>query len=382
VSVETCEQLAGWDAVQEALGEIRACHGDFESFFSEVFDQLDGLASELTQRGKQWLAQRQEAQSELARRAEEIERQRATLAERQRELEEAAGGESEVVPPMPDPALEELLAEARREREQMQGVQDAVQAQVARLADVAAELASARQVARLADVAAELASARSRLVEPPENASHDGESLRQWLEEIHAQHQQLLGAQQAAQSQAEQLAGVVGELAAAREAWTAAQDQLREHREQLNDIRAAFASGQGDDELKQQISELQQKHAELKQHHARLEQERTLLEGELETVRNRAAEMAESLAEQKRGLARQQTQWADELKQMRRLMEALSRRLSETPPAPAAAPQPAAPSASGAEAGHSSDDDPVLDSVMAQFQMLQQDLARRRAKTA
>lgn len=366
MSVEPSEQLAGWDAVQEALGEIRACHGDFESFFGEVFDQLDGLASELTQRGKQWLTQRQEAQNELARRAEEIEEQRAMLAHRQRELEEAAGGDSEAVPPMPNPALEELLAEARREREQMQGVQDAVQAQVARLAEIAAELANAR----------------NRLVEPPESASAGGESLHQWLEEIHAQHQQLLGAQQAAQSQAEQLAGVVGELAAAREAWTAAQDQLREHHEQLNDIREAFASGQGDDELKQQINELKQKHDELKQHHAQLEQERTLLEGELETVRNRAAEMTESLAEQKRSLARQQIQWADELKQMRHLMEGLSRRLSEAPPAPAAAPQPASPSASGPEPGHTSDDDPVLDSVMAQFQMLQQDLARRRAKTA
>jgi len=365
VSVETSEQLAGWDAVQEALGEIRACHGDFESFFGEVFDQLDGLASELTQRGKQWLTQRQEAQSELARRAEEIERQRAMLAERQRALEAAAVDAPAAPAAIPDPALEELLAEARREREQMQGVQDAVQAQVARLAEVAAELASAR----------------SRLAEPPETNSEDGESLHQWLEEIHAQHQQLLDSQRAAQSQAEQLAGVVGELAAAREAWSAAQDQLREHREQLDDIRAAFASAPGDDALKQQISELQEKHTELKQHHSQLEQERALLEGELETVRNRAAEMTESVAEQKRSLARQQTQWADELKQMRRLMEGLSRRLSEAPPAPAPAAEPPPQAAAGAPADRSPDD-PVLDSVMAQFQMLQQDLARRRAKTA
>ena len=293
MSVETCEQLAGWDAVQGALGEIRACHGEFESFFGEVFDQLDGLASELTNRGKQWLAERQQVQSEIAQRAEEIERQRATLAERQRELEAAVGDASQTPLATPDPALEELLAEARREREQMQGVQDAVQAQVARLAEVATELANARTGPGGA----------------PETGSDDGE-------------------------------------------------------------------------LTQQICNLREKHAELQQQHVELEQERALLEGELESVRNRAAEMTESVAEQKRALARQQAEWADELRQMRRLMEGISRRLSEAPPAPAPAPAATPQAAAALEAGASSDPDPALDSVMAQFQMLQQDLERRRGQTA
>ena len=223
--------------------------------------------------------------------------------------------------------------------------------------------------------------------EPPENGSADADSMRRWLDEMQAQQQQLLAAQQAAQGQAEQLAGAAGELTSAREAWTVAQQQIQEHREQLDDIRAAFSSSQinsggDDDQLKQQVDELRQQHVELQQQHGQLEQERTLLESELETVRNRAAEMTESLADQKRSLALQQTQWADELKHMRRLMEGMSRRLAEPPP-----PQPDRPAepqlaavAAGPPAEASSGDDPVLDSVMAQFQMLQQDLARRRTQ--
>jgi hypothetical protein len=106
------------------------------------------------------------------------------------------------------------------------------------------------------------------------------------------------------------------------------------------------------------------------------ERERAELEAELEAVRGRAAEMAESLAEQKRLLAQQQVEWAREFKRMRCLLEGMSGQLAEgiagagvgiSEPAPSAA-CPAAPPAG----------DPVLDSVLAQFAMLQKDVARRR----
>lgn len=115
-----------------------------------------------------------------------------------------------------------------------------------------------------------------------------------------------------------------------------------------------------------------------------LERERAVLESELEAVRNRAAEMTETLAEQKRQMAEQRDQWAEELRRMRHLLETLTGRLAESPSrpepaapaAPAGRPAPAAgPGSPGGGAG-----DAVLDSVMAQFQMLQKDRARRREK--
>ena len=110
-----------------------------------------------------------------------------------------------------------------------------------------------------------------------------------------------------------------------------------------------------------------------------LQQERTQLEFELESVRGRTAELAEALAEQKRVSAQQQVQWSDEFRRIRTLLEGLPARRVEEPPAgpPVVRPrrdaQPAPQPAQAAAA------DPVLDSVMAQFEILQKDLARRRA---
>jgi hypothetical protein len=105
------------------------------------------------------------------------------------------------------------------------------------------------------------------------------------------------------------------------------------------------------------------------------EQERADVEAELDAVRGRAAELAESLAEQKRLFGRQQAEWSEELKRMRGLLEAMSGRLDEAIPAlPAGVPEPR----SGPAAGDPAAADPVLDSVMAQFQILQRGMARRK----
>jgi len=119
---------------------------------------------------------------------------------------------------------------------------------------------------------------------------------------------------------------------------------------------------------------------QMAQQQSLLEQERMRLELELETVRNRAAELSESLAEQKRLWERQQAVWTDELKRMGCLLESMPRRLAEVLPAALSVQQepgrkavsPHIPAAAA---------DPVFDSVIAQFQLLQKDLARRRANS-
>ena len=107
------------------------------------------------------------------------------------------------------------------------------------------------------------------------------------------------------------------------------------------------------------------------------EKERTALEVELETVRVRAADLAESLAEQKKQMAEERAQWTNELRQMRRLLEKQADSAGHVSEVNHAVP--AEPRAREHPPSRSSD--PVLGSVMAQFESLQKDIAKRRAKS-
>jgi len=118
--------------------------------------------------------------------------------------------------------------------------------------------------------------------------------------------------------------------------------------------------------------------------------ERSAMVTELEVVRNRAAEMTDLLDQQKRGAEQQQVQWSEELRQMRQLLGGIMEHMEQHEvAAPAAGPAPRALAAADDGEGkpeqpstpsetESSDDDPVLDSVMAQFEILQKDIARRK----
>jgi chromosome segregation ATPase len=270
--------LAGWDSVCGALAEIRASHGEFGKFFSEVFDQLTVMTSQLAAR-----------QEHLVQAAEEHGSQDGTQA--------STHGEK----------LQQLLEEALQQRAEQRESQEAVRSQLTRLAAVAAELADAQTA--WGDVRNEVTTL--------------GNDIRQQFAQV-----------QAVQAQSA--------------------DQGAYH-------------------------ELQQQMQKMVQQQAVLEQERKGLEAELEAVRGRAAELADALAGQKRQLAQQQASWAEEFKRIRLLLEVMGGRLSEgihainpARPEPARKVAPATTAAAG---------DPVLESVMAQFEILQKDVARRRAAT-
>jgi chromosome segregation ATPase len=270
--------LAGWDSVCGALAEIRASHGEFGKFFSEVFDQLTVMTSQLAAR-----------QEHLVQAAEEHRSQDDTQV--------STRGEQ----------LQQLLEEALHERTEQRESQEAVHTQLTRLAAVAAELADARSVWG--------------------NASNEVTALR---------------------------------------------SDIRQQFEQLQAVQS-----QGTDQAA--YRELQQQMRQMVQQQTVLEQERKGLEAELEAVRGRAAELADALAEQKRQLAQQQASWAEEFKRIRLLLEVMGGRLTEgihainpAKPEPARKLAPATTAAAG---------DPVLESVMAQFEILQKDVARRRAAT-
>jgi septal ring factor EnvC (AmiA/AmiB activator) len=172
--------------------------------------------------------------------------------------------------------------------------------------------------------------------------------LRGALAEIHASHRDC---EQFFAEVFEQFDLLSGELGA--RAQQVAQSALQDRRqESAADSRRA--------QLQEQIQQMTRQQA-------LLEQERTQLESELEAVRNRAAETAELLAEQKRLSVQQQSVWADELK-----------RLAEVLPA-ADAPRPEAGRKGAVQHVPKAAADPALDSVVAQFEILQKDLARRRA---
>lgn len=187
----------------------------------------------------------------------------------------------------------------------------------------------------------------------------------------------LLSALQATGSQNSQWGRMAEELAAARHDLATAREEIRAQRELLE--RAASGQASAED------SEVRPRLAELEQEQIAWLRERAVLETELDSVRNRAAELAGALEEERRRVAEERKGWAEELRRMRRLLETLADR-----PSPAALPWAGAPPVQAAQPvaapmivargsdEESSANDPVLDSVMAQFEILQKDLARRR----
>ena len=210
----------------------------------------------------------------------------------------------------------------------------------------------------------------------------DWSGIRQSLAEFSAGHEEfdhLIG------EVFDEFDELTGRLLARQESCTETQRRTQADLDQataeLERQRAATAAA------RDEVGRLQEERNELRH-------ERLLLEAELDTVRNRAAETAEALAEQRRELAVERTQWTEELKRMRRVTEALVRQGAQREAAAEQAPVVAASSAaaerpaavkqsSAAErqpqpAAVAAGADPVLDSVMAQFELLQQDVLRRK----
>ena len=112
-----------------------------------------------------------------------------------------------------------------------------------------------------------------------------------------------------------------------------------------------------------------------------LEQERAALETELEMVRTRAAELTETLDKERRQMAEDRAEWSGELKQLRRLLERQAR-LAATPLANADAQAThevadLEPVSNGSKGPRR--DDPVVGSVLAQFDRIRQQRIATRA---
>ncbi len=292
VSIDSPNQVIDLQRVRNCLSQVCASQAEFDQFFSEVFEQLDGLSAQLLHRQQAWQTHREETEDDYRRRCQQLAQRRAETAAQQDELQQRADASTAAATAADDHRLQQALDQIEQQRGELTGVLEDAQKQVVELAHATSELVQTRN-----------------------------------------QFQELLTTAGTAGP-----AGVI-------------------------------------EAVQQQLVQMQNERVEL-------EQERASLEAELEAVRNRAAEMSENLAQQKREMAQERAEWAEEFKRLRCLLESLSQRqavvLQETAGTPIAAPAHV-PAATERPA---SDTDPVLDSVMAQFELLQRDMTRRRKQQA
>jgi chromosome segregation ATPase len=209
------------------------------------------------------------------------------------------------------------------------------------------------------------------------------------------------------------VAGLLADMGAMHERLIKSDTQLSLQRQQLSDLHSPLA-----EEFQQLSSEKQQADEALQQKVTELEGERQALEEELENIRARAVEMSQVIAEQKRQMSEDQSQWMAELRQLRRILDKQTKLITQqtelgmfpgagtadgrnalSPVDQAAAALQLTSDENGASHGRNSNGsnqaqrpaarrgsaatnaDPVLGSVLSQFEILQKDVARRRKQT-
>jgi hypothetical protein len=97
---------------------------------------------------------------------------------------------------------------------------------------------------------------------------------------------------------------------------TQAEQQLALQRQQLSELRSPLPEDKGQTAQGNSAAD-----AELQIRVAELESERQALEEELENIRDRAVNMAEIIAGQKRQMSDEHVQWMSELRQLRRILD-------------------------------------------------------------
>ena len=295
------KELSGTEDFQQSLELIRGDRQDYETFFEDVFKQLEAALTETAEEQLTWEQQRSQKETELVEQSAALERQ-------SRELETQR---------------EEFLAEA-------------------------------------------LTAAQLNSQSDPSTVGELESCLKETLEEAARERQSLQDVLASTGSQAERLTSLA-------EALDAAQQQFQQQIEQRNEISSDGQSQAASEEVLARLQQLEQERSDMLQG-------RAMLEAELESVRQRAVDQMTALEQQKRLASEQQNQWSDELRRQRQLLEQVLQRLVELEMLPA---NPAAALVSAAGAGKADEaTDSVLSSVMAQFDVLQKDVARRRKKSA
>ncbi len=194
--------------------------------------------------------------------------------------------------------------------------------------------------------------------------SAHGETV-QSLSEVSAAYQQLLQERHGSQEEIRQIGteframcdSVEQDRAESRKARASIQEHLQRLASGLAEA-AGQSSSPRDEELAQVLEATRQQQVAW-------QEDRAQLQAELEAERQRTAQQSEALADQHHLAAQQQAELAGELKRMRSLLDIILNHMNQ-------------PSNTTAGNQTSSTEDSAVAAVLAQFEMLQRELAQRR----
>ncbi|GAB6167194.1 hypothetical protein JCM19992_31940 [Thermostilla marina] len=342
---ETLVQHIDTDELRRCLSEFAAGQDEFNHALVEWFDRLERVSLDLLERQRQWWSQQREGEEALRRREE-------ALREREQRLEQ----------------LEQELAEKRRKLLEREAVLP--------------EIGEGGQeaLARIEGLLARWEEVGKRLESLPEaGGSADAERIAEQIRE-------LLGEQQTGGEILTQLKEELSRLGGVPEEVRSLKGELQDTLADLDRRWSEMLADRGNGEQDETVRELEAKLRRLEEELSAAEQDRIALETELEVVRNRAAELLDMLSEQRRQMAEERSHWSGELKRLRRLMEVLlDRQIDTGAPGEYEAAGQSHPRVVGYEeqertraVASGGSVDPVLESVSAQFEILQKDLSRRR----
>ena len=330
-----------------------------EAFLHDVFGDLNTLADEIVKHG-QWIDSNRAAQeAQQSEHEARLGQQRQALEDTFERIQELTGRleTSAVAGAGGTEQFQYLLEKMEAERASFQASLEASESQRRqRHAEERKELeARFDRIEKLAETLGECAGSNQGGLEP----------IQEVLNELREGRETWRAAQSSSESANADLVRMADDLAATRQDLAEAREELRAQRELLH--RAPTGSESSPDpEIRERLDRLEQERLDWAR-------QRAALETELDAVRNRAAELSDALEDERQRASGDRKDWAGEMRQMRQLLQTLSERPAVTAPA-AAAPAPAAEQPVEQQDAQ----DPVLDSVMAQFEILQKDLARRR----
>lgn len=312
--------ISDWQPLQESTLELHHGCAEFEQALELLFQDIDSLRSELTD---QMLC---------------VERERAQLKLRESRLSERQQSEDGDV----------------------QRLQETLQTRDRQLAEVLDELEAARKEKELV---AQRAQEAAQAVAQTSDLTAQLAALRASMDDMQRGTRALERERDALQASASNSAAQVARIADLERELLDVRQQLAEVQTQVHDTDLARSQPSTDDVNALALTAL--------------EQEREALESELELVRNRAAELNETVARQEREIAAQKNELGSELQQLRKLVEKQADLIADRVVSGRETPVPAA---SAATASSAPANDPVVNSVMAQFAKLQKDVAQRRKR--
>lgn len=396
-----------WETAADALAELRSAGDEFEKFLLGRVDELDVVRTELeTQRQtidvdlQTLSAEHRELEREWQRleefhrtaqqAAQHVQNEARRLAKSQADLQ-AAQTEMAAQRAAQDDARAQLaLQQAEFESRQRETNNEAEE----RLRQLQTELEAARydqatlraENAALSDRAAELDQVKSQLSAAHVELEVARQELARQAERLHRESDDSTAALRAQLASVEtnngNLARDLNEVREQLKRLTDAAVDTSRLRDQLAQVNAALAEARSDviREQKRAAEAGDPRQSASQQRVHDLERENAALEAELEALRNRAAELAEHLSHGTRVMAEERAQWLGELRQLRRTVE---RSVQGQIERIVVGPDQSHPAATVHEApAETAANDPVLDSVMAQFELLQRDLTRRRSSNA